>query len=96
MLHKFEKIPESRDELARNELPICQHDIRTIAQVHGDDVAETVRFATQRVKHQGGVNPHAVETIIPEGKDGPLDEEQLFRCVGNLLVWWEYQDKTRR
>lgn len=89
-----DRIPESRDELKRNELPICQYDIRGIAQIWGEEVAEIARYSAQRVRRQGGVNPQAVESIIPEGRDGMLHEHELFRCIGNLLVWWEHTDKS--
>ncbi len=96
MLSKFERIPETRHELRGNDLPICQYDIRAIAQVWGEPAAEELRYFAQRVRLDGGINPEAVRSIIPEGPDGPLDEHELFRCIGHLGMWLEHSDALKR
>lgn len=96
MLKRLEKIPETRHDLEGNDLPISQFDIRSIAQVWGEEAAEITRYAAQRVRLEGGINLTAVRSIIPEGRDGALNEHELFRSIGNLMVWWEHQDLSRR
>lgn len=93
---RYYPLPENRGEIAANLLPICQTDIRHLAQVYGEDVAENIRIVAQEVRRRGGINPQAVELIVPEGKDGPLDERQLFRTAGNLATWWTQTDANTR
>ena len=85
---RYNPLPETRGEIPSNHLPICQVDIRHLAQVYGEDIAENIRITAQEVRRRGGINPLAARLVAPEGKEGPLDEEQLFRVAGNLAVWW--------
>lgn len=85
----FRPIPDTRHEFKGNEVPICQRDIRAIAQVYGEEAAETSRFAVQLIRLNGGVNPNTIDVVFPEGVDGPLDEDAWFKVVGSLAVWYE-------
>ncbi len=95
MFHtRYNPLPDNREEIPKNHLPICQTDVRRFAQEYGEDIAENIRITAQEVRRRGGINPSAVELIIPEGKEGPIDEKQLFRIAGNLAVWWTHSDKS--
>ncbi len=75
----------------KNQLPIIQSDISAISEVHGEEVAENVRFATQMIRVNGGVSPNTVKAVFPEGIDRRMDVEALFRVVANLAVWTEVE-----
>lgn len=94
MKEQFRKIPETRAELRKNDMPACQYDIRSIGQVWGEDAAEELRFVCKKVRLDGGVSPSIWNVVLPEGIEGALNEHELFRCVGNLMIWWGLQEEN--
>lgn len=88
-IHRLQPIPDTRAEFRRNELPVSQGDIKHLAETYGEHIAESSRFYVQVIRLQGGINPKAIECVFPEGRDGTMDEDQLFRILVNVAMWNE-------
>ncbi len=87
--HRYKPLPTNRLEAGPRELPITPTDIRQLAQVHGEIVAENVRIMVQEQKIRGGVDPNAVRAAFPEGPEGRMDENELMNMVASFAVWSE-------
>jgi hypothetical protein len=91
-MHIFERrpqpIPETRAEFENGELPICQRDLRQLAQVD-EDLAEGARFAVQLVRMRGHISPNTVKYVFPDEDvlTSKLDEEALGKVILNLAAW---------
>jgi len=85
----LQPIPKTKEAYRSNELPICQEDIRCLAEV-SEELAEAARFAAQVIRMQGGVNPNTIQDVYPNGRDGGIDVQELGRIVTNLSAWLEY------
>lgn len=94
LLTRYDPLPETREGIPRNHFPVSQRDIRHLAQVYGETIAENIRLTAQEAKRMGGINPNARDLILPDGLDGPLDENELFRIAGNLAIWWETSEPS--
>ena len=88
---RFKALPQDRTDFSKNEIPLCQSDIRHIAQVHGAEAAANTEITVQTIRRQGGVNPNAVSTVFPEGVDKAFDEAALMQIIGNMAVWTELE-----